>query len=368
MLFAADALANPLRAVVAESPTAYVVRQFQAHDVVFLGERHLVRNNLDFLVELIPALQAAGIHDLGWEFASSADQPLIDRLLGGETYDKELAYAIVLGWRQPGNLFAYEEYAAVYHAAWALNRSLAAGTQPFRIVALDLPGDRPGIDTSSRAAVRRPASWIDANIHWAQVIQQAFVDTGRKALVYCGSGHTTTRFYNWRRPRDWDFGGSPRVISAGNLIYHNVGARAARILLHGAEEAWGTDDEEARALREIERKAMPIFARQGPFGVDLAGSALGTVPVPRKGYVDGKSAGFTLSDLADGYVFLAPQAHWLPVTPIADFVTPRNRWTVQASLPGYQPGEAEKSIPQLNAVLTDVARRAIPASGGGRMP
>lgn len=349
----------PLHAAV-ETPAKYVVGAFEKRDIVFLGEPHLVKNNLEFLAGLIPALHAAGVRNLGWEFASSEDQPLIDRLLSGETYDKELAYAIILGWRQPGNVFAYEEYAAVYRAAWALNRSLPAGAQPFRIVALDVPGDRPGVSLSSGSTVRRPASWIDVNVHWAQVIQRAFVDPGLKALVYCGSGHTTTRFYNWRKPQDWDFGGVPRIITAGNLVYHNVGLRAARILLHGAEGGGGEGRDEFSVLRDIERVAMQSFTRDGSFGMDLAGTKLGAVPIPRAGFVDGKSAGFTLSDVADGYVFLGPVSQWLPVTPLRDFVTPTNRWMVQSLLPGYRSGEAEKSIAEINAVLAGAATKAVP--------
>ncbi len=48
-----------------ESPEDYVVRQFANHDIIFLGEMHGVRQNLEFLQRLIPRLYAAGVYNLG---------------------------------------------------------------------------------------------------------------------------------------------------------------------------------------------------------------------------------------------------------------------------------------------------------------
>jgi hypothetical protein len=39
-----------------ESPEDYVVRQFTTHDIIFLGEMHGVRQNLEFLQQLLPRI------------------------------------------------------------------------------------------------------------------------------------------------------------------------------------------------------------------------------------------------------------------------------------------------------------------------
>jgi hypothetical protein len=74
-----------------ESPEEYLVRQFANHDIIFLGEMHGVRQNLEFLQRLIPRLYAAGVYNLGYEFSRYKDQAKIDRMLSLPSYDPRIA-------------------------------------------------------------------------------------------------------------------------------------------------------------------------------------------------------------------------------------------------------------------------------------
>src|SRR5258708_2061351 len=74
-----------------ESPEDYIVRQFATHDIIFLGEMHGVRQNLEFLQKLLPRLHAAGVYNLGYEFSVYKDQPKIDQLLASASYDPKIA-------------------------------------------------------------------------------------------------------------------------------------------------------------------------------------------------------------------------------------------------------------------------------------
>lgn len=96
-------------------------------------------------------------------------------------------------------------------------------------------------------------------------------------------------------------------------------------------------------------RALPDGPARGT-GFDLAGTVFGAAPVVDiRGYRDGRSSGFTLEDVADGYVFLAPAAEWEPVTLIDGFVTPRTRHRIQMSLSGGNPDQPALSIEEVEA-------------------
>jgi tripeptide aminopeptidase len=335
------------------SAADYVISKFADHDIVLLGEMHYMQQNLVFLRELIPRLHAAGVHHLGYEFAHYQDQPKIDALLSARAYDEELARAILLNWHAPGRFWSFQEYLDIFRAAWELNRALPAGARRFRIVALGVPdrpqdwsGLRPG-EHPLNAAVRNRmlgAQFYDAvNIFWADVITRELIARGVPALIYAGAGHTYTKFFHDRR--------QDNGIAAGNLIYNQIGERVVRINLHGSAGVSATRHVDA-LMREPEAP--------GPgTGFDLAGTAFGRAPVlDIRGYRDGRSSGFTLADIADGYVYLAPIAEWRPVTLIPGFATPRTRHTIQMSLGGANPADPPLELAELEARMASALRRS----------
>src|SRR5258708_2323606 len=203
-----------------ESPEDYVVRQFTTHDIIFLGEMHGVRQNLEFVQQLLPSLHAAGVYNLGYEFSVYKDQPKIDRLLASTSYDPDIANDLL---NEIDLTYVTQEYTDVYKAAWELNRKLPPGAHPFRIVALNI--DQNGQTPSDAWGGQRLNIHDQTNIFWSQVISKEFLAKHEKALIYSGSGHAYTRFF-YQRKQD-------HSISAGNLIHNLIRDRAMTILLHG---------------------------------------------------------------------------------------------------------------------------------------
>jgi len=343
-------------------PEEYVVSTFTEHDIVFLGEMHYVKQNLDFLIGLIPRLYEAGVYNLGYEFASYQEQVLIDHLITAPTYDRELAHTILLRWRDPriGRIWGFQEYADVFRAAWELNHRLPRGARPFRIVALNWSADtdwpilapknapadmdwplispKHSLAAGKQVLARR---FQAGDLHWRKVIMEEFVLRGDKALIYCGSGHTATRFFDDRGPQ---YGNT-----TGNYIYRILGDRVMRLSLHGSESGGVT-----QAVEDLIRQ---LGLATSPFGLDLRGMEFGKISLSgRKGYLDGRSSGFTLEDITDGYVFLVPASQWQPVTLIPDIVTQQNRWLVQMSLREFRPGDPELSVDEINRLLAKKLR------------
>jgi hypothetical protein len=332
-------------ALSAKAPEDYVVEAFRDHDIVFLGETHYIAQNLEFLQALLPRLHAAGVYNLGFEFTTSKEQAKVDRILSAPVYDEAAVNELLIDWN--GIQWGFREYADVYRAAWKLNRSLPAGARPFRIVAVDVlrritsPSQvRPGEKPSDRKVMNRilGGHFRDAiNIAWANVITQEFIQKDEKALVYCGSGHSYTRFFR-QRARD-------NALAAGNLIHNNIGERVFRIGMHASEGA-----EIGAAVEAALATASPAPARRIAFDVP-GGPLAGIAATGVEGYLYGHPrhcGDFTLGDILDGYVMLAPMADLRPVTLIPSFVTPANLPLVQQRLMVTREGQTPPTIAEID--------------------
>jgi thioredoxin-related protein len=103
------------------SPEDYVVEKFSKYDIVFVGEIHRVKHDVELIHNLIPRLYKAGVYNLGIEFGRYEDQDKVDRLITADKYDEDLArwlqFKQFVGW-------GYKEYEDIYRKAWELNKSL----------------------------------------------------------------------------------------------------------------------------------------------------------------------------------------------------------------------------------------------------
>ena len=78
------------------APEEYILSTFGGHDIVFLGEFFKVRQNVELVTGLIPRLYAAGVRNLGIEYALSDDQQDIDALVTAPAWDEAKARAITI--------------------------------------------------------------------------------------------------------------------------------------------------------------------------------------------------------------------------------------------------------------------------------
>jgi len=289
-----------------ESPEEYLVRQFANHDIIFLGEMHGVRQNLEFLQRLIPRLYAAGVYNLGYEFSRYKDQAKIDRLLSLPSYDPRIANDLL---SEIDLTYVTQEYTDVYKVAWELNHRLPPGARRFRIVALNI--DESGQTPADAWGGQRLNIHDQTNIFWAQVISKEFLANHEKALIYSGSGHSYTRFF-FQRKQDHSF-------SAGNLVHNFIPNRVMTVWLHG--------DAERKALtRQIDELIEASNGVDRPRAFDTQSTPFGALPLAISGYVFGKQncGPFTLADVADGYIWLARRTDLRGVRFIKGFITPAN--------------------------------------------
>lgn len=302
------------------TPDQYVLNKFREHDIVFLGEEHYIRQNVEFVQRLIPELYRAGVYNLGIDFGVSECQPDVDRLITADHYDADLARRIMF---KDFVLWSYKEYMDIYRAAWRLNHSLPPGARTFRVVNLIYAPNWAALQgPRTREAMQRVWYKGDGDVYMGERILHEFVDTHQKAVVYAGFHHTFTHYH---QPM-YDLEGR-RVEGfieerMGNVVYNRIPQRVFGILLH---TPWMSQSDPGHLMAPVRGIIDSVMneLHDRPSGFDVVGSPFGTLRDPGTYYAAGY-ADFTLATLTDGYVYLVPFRKFKSVTVDRKFITDAN--------------------------------------------
>jgi hypothetical protein len=334
------------------SPEDYVLSTFVGHDIVFLGEFFKIRQNVQLVSDLVPRLFAAGVRNLGIEYALSDDQKDIDALVTAPAWDESKARAITFDWLVT---WGYQEYIDLYKAAWKVNHGLPAGAKPFRVVGLNVRQHWENLkserDMNDPKVVARIFSDGVPDANMAVVIDREFIQKGEKALVYCGTQHIFTRYRSSEYEKNAAEMKLAEVRRAGNIVYAKIGARAFCISLHAP---WPDRAQQSRLAYPAGGAvdaligALPPDRKSG--GWNTEGNPLGALPVKTSDYAIG-TTGLTLSGLFDGYVVQGPMVQYTTVTPIRDFVRPEDVERASREFPGAK--SAPLTLEQLNQSISD---------------
>lgn len=341
-----------------EKPAEYVVRQFQTHDIVFLGEHHYLKHDVQFVQSMIPALYENGIRNLGIEFGCWRDQARVDGLLSAPTYDEQSARELMFDCYV---LWGYREYTDLYRAAWKLNASLPKDQPRFRIVHLNAESDWSQLtrDTPRMLAMQKvwPHGFSDEVM--ARVILDEFVAKEQKALIYCGVRHGATR-YDERPPRSRAL----MPARAGRAVYQKIGQRTCTICLHAPwKQQAGGYAPPADGIIDAVIGGGAMF----PIAFDTRGTPMGKLQ-DRACYYAQDREGFALEDLCDGYVYLKPLDQFEMVTVDEQFVTEKNLNRAIRQLPDLDDRARCKSVADVLRLIRDQAESAVRPGPTGNHP
>lgn len=302
------------------SPEEYVVSKFRDHDIVFIGERHRVKHDVELIQRLIPRLYEAGIHNLGIEFGCYEFQDTVDYLITAPTYDEKLARWLLF---KSMTSWGFVEYEDLYRKAWEFNQSLPADAPKFRIVNLcyrirwDLATER--MSEEDRRQVHHRG---DYDTHMARVVFDEFAKKGRKALIYSGSHHAFTRYFQsvW----DHDTGIFYRLERhrMGNIVHDSIPDRVFLIMLHHPWPPKHNADAWARPVGGVIDAVMQAVGPK-PVGFDVLGSPFGALPDTTACYSLGYGD-FRLQTFCDGYIYQRPFDEYEGCTVDTLFVTDDN--------------------------------------------
>ncbi|MFZ4522687.1 MAG: ChaN family lipoprotein [Bacteroidales bacterium] len=290
-----------------QSAETYLISQFAAKDVIFLGEVHRIKEQVEFVGRLIPALHKNGINLLFSEFARYKDTRRIDSLITAPVFDKELAARIMYddSWD-----WGYQEYIDLYHAAWIVNQSLPGNEPPFRIIGMeDYDNEFNGI--------------YDTEQFWAHLIDSIGIKKGAKSLVWCGMHHAFTAYHQPYIVNDTlkGFVGS----RAGNFLYRKYPEKVITVLMHGPWDWRGYTYSNITLPGNGAFDALlsPDADPQDGAGFSTSASPLGENSLNNTSYGIGYKS-LTLREMCHGYLVIKPICELHPVTLIPGFINASN--------------------------------------------
>ena len=337
----------------AVSPQAYVIEKFKTHDVVLLGEHHLVKQNLQFVTQLIPELYRNGIYAIGMEFGAQEDQHVLDSLILAPTYDEMTARKIMFHYNVT---WGYQEYIDIYKAAWKFNHTLPTNARKFRILNLSYVFQWKGFDGKrNQESMGKvfPKGTVDK--FRAQVIEREILKSDDKILALVGTPHAYTRY------------GSPYYLFnsdgfcafdkswLGNRLYARHTDKVFNILLHQPfmKEVDGQFLWASPANGSIE--AIMAQHQHKQVGFDLL------LTPPGQLVDDSQHAlcypDFTLDQFFDGYIYLAPLKKLEGCTPIDDFVNEGNIQHALEQFPDRDWHEPVTNLEEMRSFIKMNARR-----------
>lgn len=295
------------------SPEEYVLSKFKDHEIVFLGEIHYLRRDVDLILDLIPKLYDHGIYTLGIEFADHRDQYLVDSLLALPVFDRTLARKIFFR-SDPG--WAFKEYIDIYRVAWEVNHAAGPYAPRFRVVNLGAHFD----------PCKKGGAWkdIDPDRYMAEVILSEILPVAGKALIYSGSHHAFTRYhqpiYNFQKDTLLALTDS----RMGNFVYDSLGSRVFNIFLNSPwVSSKGWDVPYVSPVNGTIDHMMSQYFPDKRVGFDALNTPFGRLTANNTYYAFGHPH-FTLSDFCDGFIYQGPSNDFQLVTLENDFVTQEN--------------------------------------------
>jgi len=326
-----------------KTPEDYILNKFADYDIITIGEHHQIKHDVRLIQDLIPLLHKAGVYDLGIECGCSEYQSKVDSLLIAETYDENLARWLMFKW---GSYWPYQEYQDIYRKAWEFNRSLPPGAPKFRVIHLDYRVNWPLVRENMTSELRsRVFTKGDRDDHMFQVIVDEFINKKKKALIYVGQVHASTRFcdpvYDFNKGKNLGF----NEKRMGHLVFRLIPERVFNICLHfpwpSKRSAKGYGYPAAGVIDEIMREF-----KDKRVGFDIKNSPFGSLRDDRTLYSAGRND-FKLSDFCDGYVFLKHFKDYEGCTLDPEFITAENFKETIDYLPNPRLRRMIKNRPQL---------------------
>lgn len=279
-------------------PSEYIINKFSEKSLILLGEDHTVKNNLDFIAQIIPKLYQAGVHNIGMEFGAYEKQEALDNLISGNNFNtqisRDLMFFYNVGW-------PYQEYQNILKAAWSFNQTLPKNSKKFRIVNISYQYDWTAYN-GSRDDMSGVFHKGEVNQFRKEVIINEILDKGEKGLILCGLPHAFTNFSQGIKDDNGDC--TYKKASIGNLLLENYRDEVFSIFLHGP--IYNFPNKSPFFLSPANGEIENVFKLMSnkPLGFDLGNSPIGKLK--EDSWFSNCYEDFTLGDLFDGYIFLVP--------------------------------------------------------------
>lgn len=275
-----------------ETPENYIVKKFDTHDYIILGEYHRIKHDVDLMVRLIPKLYEKGINNFAIEFGAYPYQHLVDSLLSLPHFDRKLARSIMF---KSQSDWAFKEYIDIYEAAWKVNKTTSGNAPKFRIINLAPPFD-------PCKSGKEMFGGHDYDRCMADIVINELVSKNQKALIAAGSHHSFTKYHQPYYIFEENKLDGFTTSRMGNILYDTLANRTFNIFLHAP---WvsdqGFDKTTVAPVNGMIDSIMRLFDDKN-VGFDVYNSPFGNLPASDTYYAFGYPD-FSLKMFCDGYIY-----------------------------------------------------------------
>lgn len=173
------------------NPFSFVAEKFDTHSVVFLGENHYQKQDLEFFNQLIVHLyQTKHINLIGWEFGAREYQSDVDSIVTAADFDRAKAISVM---RRSLYFWCFEEYLSVFETIWRLNKSIDDPKEKIRFLQLNKPYNHSKWYATDKQIMLEERKVNFDNI-LPGIVEREVIEKNRKILIYCGIHHSLTKF------------------------------------------------------------------------------------------------------------------------------------------------------------------------------
>jgi len=279
-----------------QSPKEYVISKFKDYDYVFLGEYHRQKQDVDFVISLIPDLYNNGIRNIAYEFYQYENQSIVDSLLTAKEWDEKTLYHNIS--KGMGIAWGYLEYLNLFKKIWEFNQTLNEDQPKFRVVLL-------GYEYHPCKSGLERFGGYDPDAFHADVFEKEIISKNEKSLIYCGRHHAFTKYkqpvYDFEKDTLYELNNE----RFGNIIHGKFPKKTFNIFLHSP---WvpnkGWDEQWVKPVNGVIDSIMDLMGNI-PIGFDAKNTVMGKLKANDTYYAFGYED-FKLEDFCDGYIFLLP--------------------------------------------------------------
>lgn len=326
-----------------KTPDRYLANLLQSTDVILLAENHAIKQNIDCLIQAIPALYRAGANYIGMEFGASEDQEALDRLVLAKEYDEDLARELIFNYNP---IFPYKEYQLIYKAVWLFNRALDKNELPLKILNLSYKYNWTRFTPPRTPSNMKRVFYKGGTEHYRfNLIKEKVILKKKKMVAIVGNVHAYTKYKvpvfdyleeNFVRFQD---------KFLGNLLYHHYGEKVKTVFFHDYVESKHGYKPITNGKLEHDIKEAGLsqvgFDLNTPLGNYKEDSYLAM------GYND-----FRLKNLADGYIFHTPLSGLKGATLDYDFLKGKTLEDVLKNYPDKDWHAAPNTLDEYWAMVT----------------
>lgn len=301
-------------------PFKFVADKFDKHSVVFLGELHKRKQDLEFFGNLIPYLyQTKNINLIGWEFGAAEYQKDADSVVTASEFDRKKAIAIM---RSSNYYWCYEEYLDIFKKIWQINKSILQPDEKIKFLQLNRSYNPKRWDSPNQNIRLEERKKSFDNI-LPDIVEKEVIQKNKKILIYCGLHHSLTKF---KTPKFFFLKNNDG--RAGQRLYEKYPNKIFQIdILSAFPPRWLmykelTNSKNIKYVYPFDAVFNQLYdTLKRPFAVNASTPDFADVKDYNSFYAFDKFNGVKLKDFCDGCIMLNSFDKIEPVNFIHDWVT-----------------------------------------------